>query len=271
MRNECNIIRDLLPLYAKNMVTSDTADFLEEHLKGCEACRKEYERTKQPQTGQELSSDAAPLLNLNRKLKVKKVQTIAMTAVFVIALLVSAFAVLDAPIYFPYSEELVTLGQLDYEGMLLTFNKEVTDFSYTVYKDPDGGNLYYCDIEAWTSLWDKWFSQGKNNLSAVVTTDQTKPILAIYVANDQAEDVCIGKYDPKAENKIEKNVDYGNRITLPRLSLGYYFILAAIAMMIMAILWLFARKRAKWCLWTERIGLYPAAYMISHFIVSGSS
>jgi len=173
MRNECNIIRDILPLYAEKMVTSDTADFIEEHLNGCEACRKEYERTKEDFQPEQKISDAAPLLRLRRKLKAKKIQTIALTAVFVAALLVSAFAVLDAPVYFPYSEGLVTAKPLDGQGMLLTFDEKVTDFNYTVYESPDGGDFYYCDIEAWTSLWDRWFSQGKSRLSAAVTTKDT--------------------------------------------------------------------------------------------------
>lgn len=268
MKNECNIIRDILPLYAENMVSPDTADFVEEHLKGCEACRKEYEQTKEPRPAQGLSK-AAPLLKLSQKLMVKRIQTIALTAVFVIALFVSAFAVLDAPIYLPYSEGLITPEPLSDKGMLLVFDEEVTDFNYTVYEDPDGGDFYYCDIEAWTSLWDKWFSQGKGNLLATVTTRHTKPIMAVYVPNDGTENVCIAEYDPNAENQIEKNADYGNAITLPRLSLGFYFILAVAALAVMGIIWLFTRKKAELRVWTERIGLYPVAYIISHCIVSG--
>lgn len=268
MRNECNIIRDLLPLYAENMVSSDTADFVEEHLNGCETCRKEYEKTKEPQPTPEIS-DAAPLLKLSRKLKVKRIQTIALTAVFVAALFVSAFAVLDAPIYLPYSERLVTLKQLDDTGMLLTFDEEVTDFDYTIYKDPDGGNFYYCDIQAWTSLWDKWFSQEKGRRSTTVTTRNAKPMIAAYVPNDGSENVCIAKYDPNAENRIDKNVEYENTTTLPRLSLGYYFILAIAALVILGIVWFLTRKKAKLCIWVERIGLYPISYIISHCIVSG--
>lgn len=268
MRNECNIIRDLLPLYVENMASSDTAAFVEEHLKNCEDCRKEYEGIKEPQPTQE-TSDAAPLLKLHRKMKVKKIQTIALTAVFLIALFVSAFAVLDAPIYLPYSEGIVTSQQFGDKGMLLTFDEEVTDFDYTVYDDPDGGDFYYCDIEAWTSLWDKWFSQGKGTLSATVTTRNTKPILAVYVPNDGSENVCIAKYDPNAENRIEKNVDYESTIVLPRLSLGYYLILAVAALVVLGIAWLFTRKKAEMRVWIERIGLYPVAYIISHCIVSG--
>ncbi|MBQ3501344.1 MAG: zf-HC2 domain-containing protein, partial [Oscillospiraceae bacterium] len=36
MRNECNIIRDILPLYAEKIVSEDTAAFVEEHLEHCE-------------------------------------------------------------------------------------------------------------------------------------------------------------------------------------------------------------------------------------------
>lgn len=268
MRNECSIIRDLLPLYTENMVTSDTADFVEEHLKSCEACRKEYEQAREPQPPQELS-DAAPLLKLRRKLKLKRIQTIALTAVFVTALLVSAFAVLDAPVYLPYSEGLVTLQPLGATDLLLTFDEEVTDFSCTLYEDPDGGNFYYCDIEAWSSLWDKWFSQGKGSLSATVPSEHAKPIVAVYIPNDGTENVCIAKYNPDVENKIEKNADYKNVIALPRLSLGYYLMLAAAALVIMGILWLLTGKKAGLRVWVERIGLYPVAYIISHCIVSG--
>lgn len=268
MRNECNIIRDILPLYAESMVSSDTADFVEEHLKSCGACRKEYEKAKEPQPAQEIAN-AAPLLKLSRKLKVKRIQTISLTAVFMIALFVSAFAVLDAPIYLPYSEGLVTPEHLGDKGMLITFDEAVTDFNYTVSEDPDGDNLYYCHIEAWTSLWDKWFPKENSNLTATITTRQTKPIVAIYVPNDGTENVCIAKYDPNSKNRIDRNVEYENTTTLPRLSLGYYLMLAAAALVVLGIVWFLTRKKTELRIWVERIELYPVAYIISHYIVSG--
>lgn len=270
MRKQCNIIRDLLPLYAENMISSDTAAFVEEHLKDCETCRNEYKRTKESLPAQEIP-DAAPLIKFNRKMKIKRMQTIALTALFVTALLVSAFGVLDVPIYLPYSEGVVSVEQLDDKGMLLTFDEEVTDFDYTVYEDPDGGDFYYCDIQAWTSLWDKWFSQGKGTLSATVATRNTKPILAIYVPNDGRENVCIAKFDPNADNRIEANVDYERTIALPRLSLGYYLLLAVAALAVLGIIWFFTRRKEGVRVWIECIGLYPAAYIISHCIISGIS
>ena len=47
MRNECNIIRDILPLYAEDMVSDDTVSFVEEHLQTCNECSVMYERIKE--------------------------------------------------------------------------------------------------------------------------------------------------------------------------------------------------------------------------------
>lgn len=39
MKNECSIVRDLLPLYAEGMLSEDSAAFVKEHLDTCEECR----------------------------------------------------------------------------------------------------------------------------------------------------------------------------------------------------------------------------------------
>lgn len=35
MRNDCSIVRDILPLYIENMVSEETKAFVEEHLASC--------------------------------------------------------------------------------------------------------------------------------------------------------------------------------------------------------------------------------------------
>lgn len=269
MKNECSIVRDLLPLYAENLVSDDTAAFVCEHLKSCDDCGKEYERIKEPKPIQN-GNEAAPLQSLSRKLKMKRIQTIALTAVFLIALFVSAFAVLGAPIYQPYSEGIVTFDKCGDKGLTLTFDKNVTDCRYDIHDDPDDSSVVVCDIEAWTTLWDKWFSKsnGKETVSTTVASEN-RPMSLFYVPNDAGENVCIAKYDPYAENQIEIDGETKGVTTLPRLALGYYLILASAVLGITAIVWFFTRKRRNVRLWVERIGLYPVAYIISHLIISG--
>ena len=57
MRNECNIIRDILPLYIEDMVSTDTADFVKEHLVKCDACRAEFENMKNPNRMEPVMAD----------------------------------------------------------------------------------------------------------------------------------------------------------------------------------------------------------------------
>lgn len=273
MKNECSIIRDILPLYAENMVSADTASFVEEHLKNCDACRKEYAGIKEPQTTH-IANNTAPLWKLKKKMAMKRAQTIAFTAVLVITLLVSAFAVLDTPRYLPYSDGLITAEPFGDKGMLLTFNETVTGVACSVYSDPNGGDFYYCDIEAWTSLWDQWFSKENGKLSKVVTTKDAYPMIAAYAPNDGSDAICIATYIPKDEGQgicIDGNENYESHIVLPRLSLGYYLILAAAALLAIAVVWFAIRGKTEIRVWVERIGLYPISYIISHCIVSGIS
>ena len=44
--NECKIVEDLLPLYAEELVSRETAEFIGEHCDRCGHCRKLLERSK---------------------------------------------------------------------------------------------------------------------------------------------------------------------------------------------------------------------------------
>lgn len=267
MKNECNIVKDLLPLYAEKMVSGDTAAFVEEHLKGCAACREAFEQTKEPQPAPQTDA-AAPLQTLRRKLKAMRVQTVALTALFVTALLVSAAAVLGAPVYIPYSADLVTVEPYGDTGVLLSFSEEVTRFDYTLHNDPEESGVRVCDIEAWTTLWDKWSKKGSGRVSAVVTSAEG-PMRLFYVSNDASENVCLAEYDPDAETRLRLDGETRGVMTLPRLTLGYYLILACGALGVGCVAWLITRKKANVRVWVERLGLYPAAYIVSHCVVSG--
>ncbi|MBE6603353.1 MAG: hypothetical protein E7636_03340 [Ruminococcaceae bacterium] len=56
MKTECSVTRDLLPLYIENMVSTETAQYINEHLKGCDECQRELVNLKE---GAELSTTEA--------------------------------------------------------------------------------------------------------------------------------------------------------------------------------------------------------------------
>ena len=53
MKTECSVVRDLLPLYVEDMVSTETAQYVNEHLKNCNECQAELANLKE---GAELSA-----------------------------------------------------------------------------------------------------------------------------------------------------------------------------------------------------------------------
>lgn len=57
--NECNIVKDLLPLYAEDLVSPDSGEFIEKHLASCAECRDTWRRYRKELPAIEVAEDAA--------------------------------------------------------------------------------------------------------------------------------------------------------------------------------------------------------------------
>ena len=64
MKPECSIVRDLLPLYAEEMVSDETARFVSEHLKLCAECREELASLKDGEVIERVHSDKCKTHNV---------------------------------------------------------------------------------------------------------------------------------------------------------------------------------------------------------------
>jgi len=91
VRNECNIIRDILPLYIEDMVSADTAELVEEHLKNCVSCRIELQNMKREIRIESYANpkqvDAlAPLRDIKRKLQ-RNAKTLKIVCILIVCVL----------------------------------------------------------------------------------------------------------------------------------------------------------------------------------------
>ena len=154
MNQECSIVRDLLPLYAERLTSPETAAFVEKHLRTCADCRAALQETQAPPALQP-APDAAPLQHLQKRLARKRLQIIVMTALFVLTAVISAAGILNAPIYFPYTDDLVQVTE-DAGALELTFRADVANVSTERFVDPDDPLREICLVEAWSTLWERW-------------------------------------------------------------------------------------------------------------------
>lgn len=263
MKHECSIVRDLLPLYVEDMVSQDTAEFVGGHLADCQACREEYQHLKQPaaldQPPQE-AEDVAPLRQLKKKLIMKRAGTALLAGILAVVVLLSAFAILSAPRYFPYTPQLLEVTRQADGSLTVIFDQAVTQCRVDRLgtQEPDGHREAYT-IQAWTSPWDRWFSHsGVRILTISPQTDDQ--VLVYYAQNNGQEDVLV-----YGDN------DDGGLMTLPRLMLGYYLLLAAGVFVVLLMVWLAVKKKPQVRRWVERGLLLPVSYAVGHGCVLGFS
>lgn len=266
MKNECRIVCDLLPLYAEDMVSEDTAEFVKEHLGNCPTCRAELEKLRkpvQPVAAQHVPDiDAEPLKRLKKALLMEKVQAILCTAAVLLALMLSGLSFLTAPEYFAYSQELVTVTEGANGEATISFSSEITNYKLQRIADPaDKQTVYH--LEVWTCAWDRMFS--KPGAQDVTVKPENGHELLIYFTqfiNQSSSNsaVCIyGEIEPGS----------GGWMALPGLSMGYWLAINIVLLVILGVIWLNLRKKEKPRRLVERLILIPIAYMLGHLCVLG--
>ena len=261
MSDKCNLIKDILPLYVEDMVSSDTREFVSEHLQYCAECHAEFERMRKatkfiPDADPDI--DIVPLKRVKRDLFIKRLQTICFTAILACAIVTIIFGILTSPKFFPYSDNLLNVIDDPDGSVIITFDSEVTGYSYNeVFDNETETEIYH--INAWTTTWDLYLSN-RGNQNMVIPFEQETKIQIFYTQNDGSEDVLI--YGPK-ENTEE------NGVTLPRLILMPYFLLAFLALVVLAILRFLLRNKQAIIVWIERAIPFPISYMATQLCTKG--
>lgn len=77
MKLDCDVVRDLLPLYAEHIASPASTALVEEHLETCETCRAELAQMRMPVPVQPEPQPDAPLKKIKRTLQKKSLRTAA--------------------------------------------------------------------------------------------------------------------------------------------------------------------------------------------------
>ena len=104
MRNECNIIKELLPLYVENMVCEDTIYFIEEHNSTCEKCRNKLKSMESlnmldENTKETINDDITNLKNFKKEWKRKNRILIRNRTLLIVICFFIAMAILAINFY----------------------------------------------------------------------------------------------------------------------------------------------------------------------------
>ena len=125
MNITCNVIRDLLPLYAEDMVSNDTKKLVDDHLCHCDKCTKELaELVKTPKVP--LDVEPASLKRVGNTIRRRKILAV-MAAVFLMATLVLGVGMfLDATVYLTADQAVVSAQRTEDGDILIRYSGLVT-------------------------------------------------------------------------------------------------------------------------------------------------
>ena len=218
MNRDCSIVRDLLPLYAEDMVAPETADFIAAHVAGCGECEKEYEtvRSGAAPSPEETEAEKAPLKSIKKAIIRKRIQAVILTVVLVAALFATAFAFLTTREYLSYEEAIADVhadkGNISAE---VTFTDCVTGYDYTFTDEPEtdttssGEHGWVCRLEAWTTPWDRLFNRKASPATIARNTSDADGAFSVILVNDSDAEIITNAYGNIVVGSVDEE---GNHI-----------------------------------------------------------
>lgn len=128
MKNDCSIVKDLIPLYAEDLVSEDTKKFIWEHCKSCENCKELLEALSNSVDEKDTTDNKkekvwSEIASKERKKKKRKYLILSLASVILVTSIVLSFIFLPdiiKSLQKGYYENQVTQYDFTYTELTLT-------------------------------------------------------------------------------------------------------------------------------------------------------
>lgn len=259
MKVTCDVMRDILPLYVENMLSADSCAMVNEHVEQCNACRELLHEMKHS-GAIPADANAFPFIKIKAKLRRKKAQTILFSIMLSMVVFVLAVAFLTAPEYIPYREGSVLIHEFGNGSVLVQFYDTVYGYDINRYLTEDKTGYEY-HITTWNSIWNRTIR--KSNVNTTILNPNGENVVSVYYyQTDGSEDKLVYGKD------ITPN---GGVITLPRLFLSSYALMAIGFSAVCGIIMLLFRRNKRVLGVSLKIFFLPICYLVSHLMIKGFS
>lgn len=135
----CNVIKDLMPLYAEDMLSRESRKLVDDHIRTCAACRHELDAIKKAPR-MPLDVETGGLKRVGRAIKRKRFFAALTATVTLIAVLVTGWAFMYTPIYISAEDAIDGVEQRENGALAIDFGDSVT--GYGAYTTADGNNMF---------------------------------------------------------------------------------------------------------------------------------
>ena len=192
--NNCDIVKDLLPLYKENLLSEESVKFVEDHLKSCPKCKKQLTDEIEFE-----NKNTKPLVFVEKRIK-KETRIFPLAVVsFIGSILIFIISYLSIPRHIEYEKDLYKVYKSD-DIYTVEFSDKVSGIDYTDTEDA----IY---LDAYTTKYDQIFNKDRPRKSLTFHKDKIKTVL--YQNHDSMPEMVIGSGEVR-------------QTLLPRLVFGFY-------------------------------------------------
>ena len=235
MKVSCDIIKDILPLYAENMVSEDTKGMVEEHLCGCPDCTERLDNMRQAQKvpAAAAETDASSMKRVGDAIKKRRWTAVAFAALLALTVSFGLYMFMNKREYLPLEDAVVAVEETG-DRVEVKFSNQVSNFTalYELWPDAEKEKVF---LVAYNTRWDRIINanRGREDYTFSCSTDWAD---RIYYANSNT-----GNFDTVIWGETNNDLV----TSLPRLAMHYYFLIAlvcGVALLIPAVI--LRRKKA---------------------------
>lgn len=262
MKISCDVIKDILPLYAENLASPATRELVDDHLCSCDGCTKLLSQLlKKPEFLPDTNTDA--LKQVKKAIQKRRLLTVLLCFFLTATVALGLFSFLTRPIYLS-AEEADTRLIEEGDKIYFEFGDKVDCFSIS-YEYMEG--KLDVVITAYRRLWNVHYG---NMNDYRYNRDVSEFRWGVTNGGDLRR-ISYGNSETGEEDLLlwgEPSQDHS--ISLPRLVLNYYVIIAMILGGLFLIITWFLRKKtgAKVSL---AVALLFFSYIAASFIVMGGN
>lgn len=260
----CDVIGDLLPLYAEELASEDSQHLVESHLTHCPTCRSALNSLG---GALPLPEETLPLGHVQRTLKKRRFLTALLAASLVLTLALSVFARLTDFVYVPYSDDLFTISdEVEEDGSRFCYlNSDIaTGFTMELVRsERDDGPLDEF-LMLWYTPWDRLTGR---QMRAFGLESGVEHLYFTYPGNDTPNTILVWDKE-NGRDALWDKTSMGVEV-LGRGVLTAYLFLAVLAAAALWVLTLLLRH-TRLALPCQRLALLPTAYVLAHLCAKGS-
>ncbi len=123
MKISCDVIRDLLPLYAEDMVSTDSRKVVEDHLQKCSSCVKALNDLREPMI--DITTELHGMELVKKKIRTRRNLAVTTAVLLITSILLSVFVYLAVPVLLTAEEAIESVTALEDGRIKVQYTEKV--------------------------------------------------------------------------------------------------------------------------------------------------